>query len=78
MASARMTAQTRSMGDEPRLLLVQVLALVGLIGATIEYCEIVRRRSLHRALVSRMAADEERAIEEAGLRGLVRVFLADR
>jgi len=74
----RSPAHTCAMGDEPRFLLTQVLALFGLIAATIEYCEIVVRRSAHRALLSRLAAEEERAIEEAGLRGLVRVLLAER
>jgi hypothetical protein len=46
-------------------LLAQALGLAALIGATIEYIEIVHRRALRR--IDREAA-------EAGLRGLVRLF----
>ena len=55
------------------LLLAQLLALAGLISGTIEYCEIVRRRAECR----RLQADD-RAAEAWALRGMVRVFLADR
>jgi len=55
------------------LLLAQLLALAGLIGGTIEYCEIVRRRA-----TLRFAERERLAFQAAGLNGLVRVFLADR
>ena len=55
-----------------QLLLGQLLSLAGLLGCTIEYCEIIRRRAGLRALdVENMAAQEE------GLRGMVRVFLAE-
>ena len=55
------------------LLLAQLLALAGLISGTVEYGEIIRRR----AELRRLEADE-RATEELALRGMVRVFLADR
>ena len=48
------------------------LAYAALLAATIEYCEIVKRRVAER---QRMADNEVAA--EAGLRGVVRVFLAD-
>ena len=52
-------------------LLVQLVTTAGLIGATIEYAEIIKRRALLRLQVA------ERALfEEDGLRGLVRVFEA--
>jgi hypothetical protein len=53
-------------------LLVQLLALAGLIGATIEYIEIVGRRAN-----ARRFAAERREFEASGLRGMVRVLLAD-
>jgi hypothetical protein len=54
-------------------LLAQLVAYAGLIGSTIEYLEIVKRR------VERRRLDRERiAAQEAGLRGMVRVFLAER
>jgi hypothetical protein len=54
------------------LTLARLLSLALLIAATIEYAEIAKRR----AAVRRYAA--ERSFFEAdGLRGLVRVFLAD-
>lgn len=56
-----------------QLLLAQLLTLAGLIGGTIEYCEIIQRRAARR----RLEADR-RASEDAGLRGMVRVFLAER
>jgi hypothetical protein len=49
-------------------LLAEALGLSALIGATIEYIEILRRREQGRI-------DREAAI--AGLRGLVRMFAAD-
>ena len=55
-----------------QLLLGQVLSLAGLLGGTIEYCEIIRRRAACRRLET-----ERLAAEEAGLRGMVRVFLAE-
>jgi len=53
-------------------LLAQLTAYAGLLAATIEYCEIVKRRVAAR----KRAMDIEDAAE-AGLRGVVRVFLAD-
>lgn len=61
------------MDSELRPVLIQALALIGLIGATIEYCEIVRRRALVRASDAQL-----QAVNDSGLQGLVRVFLADR
>lgn len=58
--------------DTP-LLAIQLLSLAGLIAATIEYGEIVRRRARYRALEA-----EQLALQDAGLRGVVRVFLADQ
>ena len=49
------------------------LALVALMAATIEYCEMLQRR----ALVRRYARLREEAAD-SGLSGLVRVFVADR
>lgn len=58
--------------DAMDMLLAQLLSLTALLGATIEYCEIVKRRGLARAL------EQERLVAQAsGLQGLVRVFLAD-
>jgi hypothetical protein len=54
-------------------LLAQLLTVAGLIGGTIEYCEIIQRRAAQR----RLEADRLVA-HEAGLRGMVRVFLAER
>ena len=50
----------------------QFLSMVALMAATIEYCEILRRRQQHRFAdaASREAAD-------TGLQGLVRVLIAD-
>lgn len=52
------------------LLLAQLIALAGLIGATVEYGEIIQRRGIRRR--------DSRAAEESGLLGMVRVFLAER
>jgi hypothetical protein len=52
--------------------LAQLLSLSGLLGGTIEYAEIIKRRALRRRTV---AARDEGA--DVGLHGLVRVFLAD-
>jgi hypothetical protein len=52
-------------------LLVQLLTTAGLIGATIEYAEIIKRRAQ-----LRLQAAERAWFEEDGLRGLVRVFEA--
>ena len=50
----------------------QFLSLVALMAGTIEYCEMLQRRSLARryALLRAEAAD-------SGLGGLVRLFVAD-
>ena len=59
--------------DEPmRLLLGQSLSLIALIAATIEYAELAKRRAEQRIVRAEMAA-----VEEAGLRGLVRALLVD-
>ena len=50
----------------------QLLSLAALIGATIEYAEIVKRRR-----VRRLTASKRIEVEQAGVAGLVRVFLAD-
>ena len=55
------------------LLLGQWLALAALVAATLEYELLIRRRA-----AGRVFADEVRAARESGLRGLVRVFAADR
>lgn len=52
--------------------LAQLLALAGLIAATIEYGHIRRRR------LERRSNEVSRLMAESGLNGLVRVFLADR
>lgn len=51
-------------------LLTQLVVTAGLIGATIEYAEIVKRR-----VQLRLEAAERAWFEEDGLRGLVRVFV---
>lgn len=51
------------------LLMAELLTLAGLIGGTIEYCEIIKRRTGARNL--------ERASQASGLQGLVRVFLTE-
>lgn len=56
------------------LLLAELLSLTGLIGGTIEYCEIIQRRAHRR----RQVEADQRAAQEAGLRGMVRVLLAER
>jgi hypothetical protein len=53
-------------------LVVRALTLVGLVVATVEYGLVLRRRVQGR----RLAADQLLAAE-SGLRGLVRVLLAD-
>lgn len=67
------TADASRMGAS-HLLLTELLSLAGLIGLTIEYGEIMQRRAHRRRLVEA----EHRAVQEAGLRGMVRVFLAER
>ncbi len=54
-------------------LLLQLVTMSGLIGGTIEYIEIVKRR-----VERRRREAEQRAAQEAGLRGLVRVLLTER
>lgn len=56
---------------EAQYLLPQLVAYAGLIGATIEYIEIVKRRGMQRQFEF-----ECLAAREAGLQGMVRVFLA--
>lgn len=58
-----------SMGVDHHLL-TQLLTLSGLLGGTVESCEIIKRRALRRHLEA-----ERVAAERAGLRGLVRVLL---
>ena len=52
--------------------LVQLMTLVGLMGATIQYSHLIRRRA-----VRRKRAAFQHALDESGVRGLVRVFLVD-
>jgi hypothetical protein len=54
------------------VLLGQLLATAALIAATTDYAELIRRR-----VIGRAAAREEALFAEYGLRGLVRVLLAD-
>lgn len=60
------------MDEHMRLLLGQSLSLIALIGATIEYAELAKRRAAQRVVRAEMAA-----VEEAGLRGLVRALLVN-
>jgi hypothetical protein len=55
------------------VLLSQLLILCGLVAATAEYCEVMKRRAVRR----REEADQ-RAAQDAGLRGMVRLFIAER
>jgi len=57
-----------------QMVLTELLAMVALVAATIEYGEIIQRRARRR----RIDEADERAVHEAGLRGMVRVFLAER
>lgn len=52
--------------------LAELLSMAGLIGGTVEYVEIVKRRAVMRRLA---ALREENA--DIGLHGLVRVLLVD-
>lgn len=52
--------------------LARLVAIAALIGATIEYVEILKRRVVQRTLERQRAE-----IEGEGLRGLVRVLLAE-
>ena len=54
------------------LILAKLLSLACLLGATIEYIEIVKRR-----IQLRRAAAEREEGAEIGLRGLVRVLLVE-
>ncbi len=54
------------------LTLARLLSTAALIAATCDYAEIMKHRQRRRR-----AAREQMASEDAGLRGLVRVFLAD-
>lgn len=51
----------------------QLLAFAALVAGTVEYREILKRRDLLRRREA-----EQRAADDAGLRGMVRVFLAER
>lgn len=62
--------------DASQLVLTELLALVALLAATIECGETIQRRARCRALVE--AEAEQQSVREAGLRGMVRVFLAER
>ena len=58
--------------EPTQLMLAQLITYAGLLGATIDYCELMKRR------VQRRAADAERlAAQASGLQGLVRIFLAE-
>jgi hypothetical protein len=57
--------------DSTQHALASLLALAGLIGGTIEYIEVIRRRERRRQL-----AADYRLMEDSGLRGLVRLFAA--
>jgi hypothetical protein len=54
------------------VMLARLLAMAALLAATTEYAEVIRRRALRR-----VNARERSALEQHGLHGLVRVFLAD-
>jgi hypothetical protein len=64
------TAHGTRMGTQ--YLLTQLVAYAAVLAATIEYCQIVKRRVAER----QRRADNEVAAD-AGLRGIVRIFLAD-
>jgi hypothetical protein len=53
-------------------LTAQFLTLVALMAATIEYCEVMRRRQAARGEAA-LAAEAQ----ASGLAGLVRIFVAD-
>lgn len=59
------------MQPDPHLT-AQFLTVVALIAATIEYCELLKRRQQGRAEAA-LAAEAQ----ASGLAGLVRVFVAD-
>ena len=54
------------------VLVAQLLSFAALVAATIEYREILRRR-----VIVRRHEAEQAAQHEAGLRGMVRLFLAE-
>ena len=58
--------------DASQILLAQVLTFAGLIGATEGYIVLLRQRQMQRAL-----AAERLEAAASGLRGLVRIFVAD-
>jgi 5-enolpyruvylshikimate-3-phosphate synthase len=58
--------------DPSSRLLAELLMLAGLIAATAEYSHVIRRRVQRRQLES-----DRLAAQAIGLRGLVRVMLAD-
>jgi hypothetical protein len=53
-------------------MLAQLISYAGLLGATIEYCELTKRRAQRR-----LADAERREAQAAGLQGLVRIFLTE-
>jgi len=61
---SRMTADT--------LMLARLLAMAALLAATTEYAEVIKRRVLRR-----VNATQRSLLEQHGLDGLVRVFLAE-
>ena len=66
----RASEHSRVQGDS--YLLGQLLATAGLIGATIEYAEIIKRRG-----ITRRAATMREESADLGLQGLVRVLLVE-
>jgi hypothetical protein len=52
--------------------LATLLTLAALIGATIEYAEMIRRRGERRRALAELDL-----VHESGLRGLVRLFASD-
>ena len=61
------------MGTADPYVVAQALTLIALMAWTVEYCEILLRRT-----AARRRKIEEAVQAEAGLRGLIRVFLMDR
>lgn len=58
--------------DADTVTLARLLLMTALTAATIEYAEVIKRRFVRRA-----DAREQALLEEHGLHGLVRIFLAD-
>ena len=52
--------------------LARLLTMAALVAATTEYAEMIRRRAMRQ-----VNARERSALEQHGLHGLVRVFLAE-